>query len=346
MELETFDAVQNSISKNKKRPFHLLLGNGFSMSYDPKIFSYNALQKFVTGAGDGAISRLFDIVGTTNFELVMRQLAVFGELVEVFDGPQSLREKSEASIAGLKQSLIEAIQALHPEHVFKVKEERSAACAAFLRRFMATGGSIFTTNYDLLLYWVLMRNKVAGGVDGFGRDREGVEEYVPESELQYSELRWGKHKATQAVHYVHGAVHLFDTGLEIVKEEYDGESHLLKRIADRVNGGDYPLFVTSGSADDKLRHIRHNRYLEFCYEKLASIGGSLVAFGFNFGEYDDHVIEAINRAAGQGPDVRLWSIYVGVYSNEGRERIEKLAPRFKCKVRIFDSKTIDVWGAA
>jgi hypothetical protein len=48
MKLETFDDVMASMKANTKRPFHLLLGNGFSMAYDPAIFSYNALHKFVT----------------------------------------------------------------------------------------------------------------------------------------------------------------------------------------------------------------------------------------------------------------------------------------------------------
>ena len=48
MELETFDDVLSSIRKNPKRPFNLLLGNGFSMAYDPDIFSYNTLHDFVT----------------------------------------------------------------------------------------------------------------------------------------------------------------------------------------------------------------------------------------------------------------------------------------------------------
>jgi hypothetical protein len=41
MKLESFADVAEAIAK-KKRPFHLLLGNGFSMSYKPGIFSYNA----------------------------------------------------------------------------------------------------------------------------------------------------------------------------------------------------------------------------------------------------------------------------------------------------------------
>ena len=47
MKLETFEDVLGSIKNNKTRHFHLLLGNGFSIAYDQKIFSYNALHDFV-----------------------------------------------------------------------------------------------------------------------------------------------------------------------------------------------------------------------------------------------------------------------------------------------------------
>ena len=40
-ELLTYDEIIHSLKK-KKRQKHLLLGNGFSMSYDSGIFSYNA----------------------------------------------------------------------------------------------------------------------------------------------------------------------------------------------------------------------------------------------------------------------------------------------------------------
>ena len=70
-----------------------------------------------------------------------------------------------------------------------------------------------------------------------------------------------------------------------------------------------------------------------------------MTFGFNFGEYDEHIIDAINRAAKHGrkaPD-RLWSLYIGVYSDSGKEHIEKIASKFKCKVHIYDAKTARVW---
>jgi hypothetical protein len=66
MRLETFDDVKASIKKNPKRSFHLLVGNGFSMAYDAKIFSYNALHDFVKKVGDKDLSIILSVIETQN----------------------------------------------------------------------------------------------------------------------------------------------------------------------------------------------------------------------------------------------------------------------------------------
>jgi hypothetical protein len=345
VELEEFSNVRKAIEE-KRRPFHLLLGNGFSMSYDLGIFSYNALHGFVEELEDEVLNKLFEIVDTKDFETVLQHLESFGALADMFSKDPDLKTRVESAAVTLKHSLVDAIGALHPEHVFTIPQEKSDACAGFLTIFLDSDGHIFTTNYDLLLYWVLMRNRVLNSVDGFGRDRESPDEYVPAEELEYSELRWGKHSEGQRIFYVHGALPLFDTGTEIIKEEYDDHTYLLDRIKQRIERAEYPVFVTAGNGKEKLTNIRHNRYLDYAYESLAQIEGSLVTFGFNFGERDSHVIDAINRAAkhGRKKPPKLWSVYIGVYSAEDQSHIEAMRDRFQCKVHIFDSKTAPVWG--
>ena len=73
--------------------------------------------------------------------------------------------------------------------------------------------------------------------------------------------------------------------------------------------------------------------------------GSLVTFGFNFGTYDEHIIEAINKAAKDGMKTsqKLWSIYIGVYSDADKAHVEKISDKFKCKVHIYDAKSADIW---
>jgi len=348
MELKTYPQVIKYLDK-KNRLHHLLLGNGFSMAYDQSIFSYNALNRFIEEIDDDLLSKLFEIVNTKNFEHVMQQLDNFCELIEAFGTDDALKNKVERASEKLKKSLIDAIRFLHPEHIFKIPEEKSQACASFLSRYLSGDRKIFTTNYDILLYWILMRNrdKLPDHVDGFGRDRENDDEYVPEDEIEYSELRWGRNREGQNVFYVHGALPIFDTGIEIVKEEYDFSNYLLENIEHRLDKKEYPIFVTAGNGHDKLTHIMHNRYLTDCYENLCNIEGSLVTFGFNFGEYDEHIIDAINIAAKQGrrTNPRLWSVYIGVYSEDDKKHIERISGKFKCKVQIYDAKTAPIWNA-
>jgi hypothetical protein len=238
MKLENFNDVVSSIQRNSGREFHLLLGNGFSMAYDREIFSYNALHDFITNLENQDLSTILEVIETKNFELIMQQLDSFSALIEAFGGDRTLKEKVDTASAKLKESLLEAVNALHPKQVFAVPENESAACSQFLKRFMDTGGHIYSTNYDLLLYWILMRNSIVSHGDGFGRDLENPEESVPVEEQVWSELRWGRNREKQNVFYLHGALPFFDAGAEVIKEEYDNQNYLLAKISGRMEQGE------------------------------------------------------------------------------------------------------------
>jgi hypothetical protein len=210
---------------------------------------------------------------------------------------------------------------------------------------LKTGGNIYSTNYDLLLYWVLMRNSIVEHVDGCGRELENdTGEFMKPEDQIWSELTWGKYRDKQNVFYLHGALPFFDSGVAVVKEEYDVYNYLLQKIGARMERGEYPIFVTAGDGQQKLKHITHNQYLTYCYDSFCQAKGSLVTFGFGFGPYDDHIIDAINRAAKQKAPDKLWSVYIGVYSDSDKNHVEQVAGKLRCKVHIYDAKTADVWG--
>jgi len=246
MKLETFDDVLTSIRKNSTREFNLLLGNGFSMAYDSDIFSFNALHDFVTKIKDKDLSTILDVLETRNFEVIMQHLDNFSALISAFGGDSELKKSVDNASAKLKKSLLDAVKALHPEHVFTIPEDQSEICSLFLKTFLDTRGNIFSTNYDLLLYWVLMRNSVVQHGDGCGRELEIPDEFVPPEEQIWSELTWGVNKETQNVFYLHGALPFFDTGVSVTKEEYDLYNYLLENISTRMDNGEYPIFVTAG----------------------------------------------------------------------------------------------------
>ncbi len=347
--IPSYQDVIKYLDKNKRRK-HLLFGNGFSMAYDKDIFSYNALSEFIEKTNDPILTQLFERLNTKNFELIMQQLDNFCEIAEVFSDDKELVPKIKAASEKLKSSLIDAVKELHPAHVFKVPEEKSQACIQFLQTYLQNEGLVFSTNYDLLLYWVLMRNGAQNAIDGFGRDLETEldgEHYVDPVELEYSELRWGKHKGNQTVYYLHGTLPIFDTGIHIIKVEYDNEHFLLQNVKTRIDNKQYPIFVTAGNGNEKLTHIMHNKYLSHCYEQLCTIQGSLITFGFNFGEYDTHIIDAINIAAKKGRKAgdKLHSIYIGVYSDDDLKHINDIKSKFKCKVNVYNARTANLWGA-
>jgi hypothetical protein len=346
-ELMTYQDITEYLKK-KKRKTHLLLGNGFSMAYDKSIFSYNALSSFVTDSDDEDLKKLFISLNTKNFETIMQQLDVFVEIAKIFDIEDTIIDKICKKSDALKNGLIEAVKGLHPEHVFTIPEEKSKSCFEFLRDYLEYGGCVFSTNYDLLLYWVLMRNATNDAIDGFGRELENQsDEFEPNWEPEFSEaLYWGIHKDNQNIFYLHGTLPIFDTGIEIIKETYTKKDnkYLLENIERRMNNKEYPVFVTAGNADEKLRHIAHNKYLTYCFDKFCSIDGSLVTFGFCFGDNDTHIINAINKAAKQPINSRLRSIYIGVYSDLDLQHIEKIKDKFMCKVNLYNAKTVNIWN--
>ncbi|OSS41919.1 hypothetical protein DESAMIL20_1472 [Desulfurella amilsii] len=342
--MKTYQEIIDYLN-SKKRQKHLLIGNGFSMAYNPSIFSYNALSRFVEKSKNDLLNELFTVIKNKNFELLMQQLNISKSIISALGGDKNLIDKIDEASLVLKESLIEAVKELHPEHVLKIPEEDSKKCAIFLKEYIEKEGKIFSTNYDLLLYWVLMRNKIPNAIDGFGRDVIDQGHPVPEDQIVSSGLQWGNNRINQNIFYLHGALLLFDTGIEIIKEKYDGVNYLLENIKHRIANKEYPIFVTAGSGKDKLNHIMHNKYLSFCYEALTKIEGSLITFGFNFGEYDEHIIEAINKAAKNGSQTgnKLLSTYIGVYSEKDKKHIESIETKFKCEVHIFDAKTVNIW---
>lgn len=345
--METFDDVLTAISKNSgKRRFHLLLGNGFSVAYDSNIFSYTALHHFIEKIGDTDLKTIFNVFKTKNFELIMRQLDSFSSLLLAFEAEQSLKRRVDNASAKLKISLLDAVKSMHPEHVFKIPEDKSQACSRFLKKFLDTNGCIFSTNYDLLLYWVLLRNDIIHHVDGFGREVTNPIEVAAGKDAEFGDLVWGKRQDEQNVFYLHGALPFFDDGIRIIKEEYDGDNYILENIKKRMNAGEYPVFVTAGGADEKLSHIMHNHYLSRCYDELSKMDGSLVTFGFNFGPFDGHIISAINIAAKGGgqPFRKLLSVYIGAYTDQDKQHIREIEDQFQCKVHIFDATTVHVWN--
>ena len=341
--IKTFDEVKTHLLQQKEkdkdgktipRPIHWLFGNGFSISFSRGMFSYNAIADQVRNTGDDLLKQLLERTKNENFEDVMKLLTSFCQLGDLFSIPKISRNKIQTAHSGLKAALIDAVKNLHPPMVYSIPEAEAACCYKLLVDFLHTGGEIFSTNYDLLLYWTLMHkmDKNDCAIDGFAKSPEEDD----------NRMIWGYNKYRQNVHYLHGNLLLFDEMPDVVKEVYNG-TLLLDNIKNRMEHNEYPLFVTSGDSHDKKRQIYRNSYLKYCYERLMAARGTIVTFGFGFGHYDEHIIEAINHAASQNKAHNLRSVYIGVFSESDVKHIKSIRQKIKPKVEVFDAKTVSLW---
>lgn len=343
---KSYEEVLDRIRKSGKN-IHLLLGNGFSIAYDKDIFSYNALMRNLEAKGKNDLMKLFEITKTSNFEVVMRELDTFILASYEYGFPSTVSDKLKTLKADIEKSLIDSIEDMHPDCIFSLSDKNIRKCGEFIEPYFTGNNSIISSNYDLLLYWVLMRYKEKESERPFS---DGFSHVYEEGMLEEGYVRsdnrliWNPSEA-QNIFYIHGALHIFDNGTNYQKEQYDNKSgdYIMKVISDRINDGDYPVFVTAGDASQKLNQIMHNGYLADCYNHLKSIKGRLVTLGFRFGDNDTHIIDAINEAAKIKGG--LLSLYIGVFSQEDRDNIDKLVNNgaFACKVNTFDAKSVKIW---
>lgn len=289
--LFTFEELCQQTKAPKKR--HALLGNGFSRAFDNELFAYKSLAQ-AADFGDYSthLQLLFDAIQSRDFEYAANILDNAAVCVDPFTqdlhDPHPDKQTLQGAASRLRTELGRAILLNHPIASTIVSEAQSRSCAGFIRAF----SSIFTTNYDLLLYWVLMqrrgdlrKNKYQSLFrDGFGW---GL--------LDPSVVLWPSHNSGQQnVFYIHGALHLFKHQHGVEKLKYAKGQHTVKQaIADRVDAGSLPIIVSEGAANSKLDRVLSNPYLAFCYQKLLSLTGSLITYGFGFNANDSHIRHAI-----------------------------------------------------
>jgi len=334
------DTLSQATTTGKKP--HLLLGNGFSRAWKNDIFAYSALRE---RANFSELSphawQIFDALGTSDFETVMRSLRTSAAVIPVYDASHiPLAQTLTADAEALKEVLIKTIAGSHPDRPTDVTTEAYTACRNFLSQFC----DIYTVNYDLLLYWALMQSQIAPEVpcdDGFR---------TPEDDPDAPFVTWDPGSVgSQTVHYLHGALHLFDSGPELQKFTWCRTGlRLIDQIRQAMNRGLFPVFVSEGDSSSKLTRIRHSAYLSRAERSLIGIGGSLVVFGHSLSPSDEHIASAVGRS-------KLQQLFVGIhgdpdapYNLELRKRAQAIAaPRSVRKpltVSFFDAESCHVWG--
>lgn len=252
----------------------LVLGNGASRAIWEK-YAYGSLYERAAQTHGGLLTdedrAVFDHLKTSDFEEVLRALNVAMTVNTAF---QRDITKEQAHHERIRRALIDAVTKIHIAHA-QIPESTLQTVAAAMRFHL----SVYTTNYDLIAYWSLMKDK-DHFYDYFGGglfDVRFTEPYPDRTRLLY----------------LHGAAHLYrDADGATRKDIADQTGNLLQKLTDDARAE--PVFVSEGSSEQKTRAIRRNDYLSFVLSQLGSESGPAVLFGLSLSDNDAHIAQALN----------------------------------------------------
>jgi hypothetical protein len=356
--LLTFDQALKKAEVYGKQ--HLLLGNGFSIACKPDIFAYGSLFEEAKKTMSKELAAIFAAMGTQDFEEVIRALQHAAAIVSVYL-PKSTHTQTLllADAEKLKTDLIQAVASRHPARPNDIADHRYSACRKFLSKFAGegAGGKIYTMNYDLLLYWALMHEEEHSAElialnhdDGFRKDQDDYE--APYVEWQGEGAAHG-----QNIHYLHGALHLFDAGHQLQKYTWVNTGKaLVDQANEALKKNLFPVFVAEGDSKSKLTKIQHSAYLHHNFKSFAGVcqtgsrqGTALFVFGHSFAKNDAHVLNMI----GYGKVAHLFVSLYGDPSDKTNqtirsavEQVSALRPQAypALKIDFFDAASAKVWG--
>lgn len=291
----TFNEATESMDKDEVAS--ILISNGFSQAWNAEIFNYaNLLEAANFGKREDVIRPLFENLETYDFEAIMKQLVAAEIILAAYEADQELIDQISSDKEILKEALITAISDTHPDLPNEVTDTQFIAVRHFLSQFKG----IFSMNYDLLLYWARNKNDLAPSNystdDGFR-----------------AELRWEGYDTDQEVHFLHGGLHIYDSGSYIKKHVYTeaGES-IIAQVRNNLDLGKFPLFVSEPTYQKKKQRIEHNPYLSYCFSALRELTGTLFIYGHSMNENDKHIFDQIRSS-------QLSKIFVSIYGDENTE---------------------------
>ncbi len=336
------EAIHASAGYSKR---HLLLGNGFSIACRPDIFRYDKLfeQADFSAPGDSAKSA-FSVLRTTDFERVIKALRDSANIAPLYGATRAQIDAMRHDADALKELLVQTIAQSHPALPGEITDEEYAACQHFLANFNTT----YTFNYDLLLYWTHMHRENRADVqsdDGFRTSQSDIESGIPSDYVVWEPSQ----SHDQNMWFLHGALHVFDSGTEIQKYTWNRTGiRLIEQIREALNRDFFPLFVAEGSSAEKIERIRHSDYLAKAYRSFQEIQHCLFVYGHSLAANDEHYLRLIERG-------KVSHLFVGLYgdpeSSMNRQIVERakamrLAGRRRRELRVdfYDSESAHVWG--
>ena len=264
----------------------VLVGNGASIAVDRK-FLYTSLLEEARRLGqfNPEIEMLFQSFDTFDFELVLRLVWHATKVNSSLGIPDPLTQRVYQDS---RRALIETVREVHPLH-FEVIN-RLPSMYRFLKQF----STVLSLNYDLLVYWTMTHGLNIS--DGHSFKDCFLNGQFDDDWTRFRALY--AERSNTLVFYPHGNLALCRNLVETEYKISDAGTGLLDAILDRWNTEQYvPLFVSEGTAEQKLSSIQNSYYLSTVFrEVIPSLHGSLTILGWGLGDQDVHLLQRLSKA--------------------------------------------------
>lgn len=330
----------------------LIVGNGGSVAVEPH-FRYNSLY------GHGCIHGLISVAAqqvfeqftkdSRGFEGVLYRLWQADFINQKFELADIERKKVRKAYTDVRRALINTVKGIHPDKIICDKQG-----LAQIGRFMAGFSTVFSLNYDLIIYWASLNANQANGwrfEDGFTIEKKhSSSTQVIKQYFNFSFSAEPEPGMTK-VFYPHGNLAFYQTtgGEEskLVANNQDLLSLITKRWSD--NDGQ-PLFVCEGLTEEKVTIISQSRYLSHVFQQvLPSPRDSITIYGWSIGKQDSHILQQL--ALAKCPRAAV-SVFVGDKTGEEiKSEITHMRKMLKEhagieNVEFFDAASAGCWNHA
>lgn len=302
----------------------LLLGNGLSMNLWAG-FGYKSL--YASAKLSNEAKAIFTELGTTNFEQCLECLHHANIALRALKDSTA---RVDTVYEQVRDSLFETVGEVHiPWDDFP--PESHDHLASEIDRFR----SVFTTSYDLSLYWSHMwaefksMKVITNIVDYF---------WATGSRFDPTDTAVRSSRAT-CVHYLHGGIHLWQDDQTGENGKWTNGSGRLLDIKSRYGptSDRRPLFVSEGTWAAKSRTIRQSSYLSFCLDNLRSDESATVVFGQALADQDRHIMAALDEGAHRRIAISMYPTGDDEAIIEEKARLAHTLSRHE--VDFFDSTT-------
>ena len=315
----------------------LLIGNGASISINDR-FRYSSLleEGIKSGFITGQTQSIFEHYSTSDFEFILRVLSTTNTVNKLLEIDE---DKTHCSYSAIREALVKTVRQVHCVYNETVKY------LPLIGNFLEQFNTIFSLNYDLLLYWTILWQNTQLKYNRF-KDCFINGEF----ENDYGFLRNSRNtnQKTTLVFYPHGNLALVtDPFGAVSKVCQNSQSKLLDTIlANWQIGSKTPLFVSESDSDKKLRAIRRSNYLNTVYSnELSRIKDNLVIYGWSIADQDKHILDALGKG-------NIKKLAISVYKPnpewehwcyETTRKVKKTSGLDNCQVQFFDAQSSGVW---